>query len=59
MLEVEPTGHRYGRRKWPKRFRWEWDGNVNEVIEMGGNCRIGMKNLFPHTSSMNAIEKVV
>jgi len=32
MLEVEPTGHRYGRRKWPKRQRSRdhvSDGNGN------------------------------
>jgi len=34
--------------EWDLSFRWEWDGNGNEVIEMG----IGTKNLFPHTSSV-------
>jgi len=23
--------------EWDLSFRWEWDGNGNEVIEMGGN----------------------
>jgi len=23
--------------EWDLSFRWEWDGNKNEVIEMGGN----------------------
>ena len=37
--------------EWDLSFRreWEWDGNGNEVIEMGGG--IGTKNLFPHTFS--------
>ena len=40
--------------EWNLSFRreWEWDGNGNEVIEMGGG--IGTKNLFPHTSSSDA-----
>ena len=23
--------------EWDLSFRWEWDGNGNEVVEMGGN----------------------
>jgi len=34
--------------EWDLSFRWEWNGNGNEVIKWE---RIGTKNLFPHTSS--------
>jgi len=34
-------------------FRWkfEWDGNGNEVIELEGWERFGTKNPFPHISN--------
>ena len=34
--------------EWDLNFRWEWDGNGDEVIEMGGNW---YKKVFPPISA--------
>jgi len=48
------------KREWDLNFRWEWDWNGNEVIEMGGNLDkksvpTHLKFVYAHDSEMPSV----